>query len=216
MLIPFLILYPSAIYLLRSPRTSAAGTAFNYHWTLNSLASIFVSIGAFVGYYNSHSISIVHQYIGILIVGGLAVQTVLGWRHHVVYLAKGGRTWMAGVHKVLGRVILPMGMLNVISGLLLREYGWIIVGLTIGVAAAEVVVLCLIVFQAQRRRPAAVVTGKGASQGVGLDEAEEYFQLAGDDDDDEFSDDEAGEEERRKREAEKEEKAKRLAKLDRV
>ncbi|KIW96381.1 uncharacterized protein Z519_03450 [Cladophialophora bantiana CBS 173.52] len=221
MTMPFLVGYPLAIYLLRSPRTSAAGTAFNYHWTVNSLSSISVSIGALIGFTNSRSISITHQYVGILIVCALAVQVVLGWRHHVIFISTGGRkTWMSTVHVILGRVVLPVGIINVVSGLMLRHYGWPVISLCVALAVVEVVVLTLVVGQARKRRPGALQKGPSAPT---ADEAEEYFQLAGDDDD-EFSDDDDHDEEtgrmnakeRAKKEAEREEQRKKLAKLDRV
>jgi len=40
MCLSFLVLYPLGVYFLRSPKP----TAFNLHWTVNSLASVFVSI----------------------------------------------------------------------------------------------------------------------------------------------------------------------------
>ncbi|ETI27694.1 hypothetical protein G647_00143 [Cladophialophora carrionii CBS 160.54] len=218
----FLVGYPLAIYLLRSPRTAAAGTAFNYHWTINALSSVSVSIGAIIGFMNSRSISIFHQYLGILIVCALAAQTVLGWRHHVVFVATGGRkTWMSAVHVWLGRAVLPVGMVNAVLGLMLRRYGWLTISLCVALAVVEVVVLTLVVGQARNRRPGAMQKGASAPP---ADEAEEYFQLTGDDDDedddDAFSDDEerAGlsAEARAKKEAQREEQRKKLAKLDRV
>lgn len=213
MTLSFLVLYPLGVYFLRSPRA----TAFNLHWTINSLSSVSVSIAALIGFVNSRSIYVTHQYLGILVVCGLAVQTVLGWRHHVVYISPAGgrRTWMSVVHVWLGRVVLPVGMLNTVLGLLLRQYGWLTVSLTVALAAVELILLTLIVGRARTRRPAA--TQKAVP--IGADEAEEYFQLGGDDDDDEFSDDEAAggaDEERANKVAEREEQAKRLAKLDKV
>jgi hypothetical protein len=223
MTLSFLLAYPLAVFLLRSPRTAAAGTAFNYHWTLNALSSISVSIGSIIGFLNSHSISIFHQYFGILIVCALAIQTVLGWRHHVIFLASGGRkTWMGGVHVWLGRVILPAGMANVILGLLLRQYGWLTISLCIALAVVEVVVLTLVVGQARNRLPGPFGAKKGANAAARAqmaDEAEEYFQLAGDDDDFSDDDEEGGAlsaEQRAKKEAEREEQRKKLARLDRV
>lgn len=217
MTISFLVLYPLGVYFLRSPRA----TAFNLHWTINCLSSVSVGLAALIGFVNSRSISITHQYVGILIVCGLCVQTVLGWRHHVVYISSsphgGRRTWMSLVHLWLGRVVLPFGMINIVTGLLLRHYGWLTVSLTIALAAVEVIVLTLVVGRARNRRPAAQQHNKAAPP-MGADEAEEYFQLGGDDDDDEFSDEEAGgaDEERANKASEREEQAKRLAKLDKV
>ncbi|EXJ94985.1 hypothetical protein A1O1_00103 [Capronia coronata CBS 617.96] len=247
MTVAFLVLYPLGIYFLRSSRT----TSFNLHWTINSLGSMSVSIGAIVGFVNSRSISIAHQYLGILLVCALAVQTVLGWRHHIVYLStmqsygRGRPTWMAQVHVWLGRVVLPLGMLNVISGLLLRHYGWLTVALAIAVAAVQIVALVLVVGRARKRPgqanggtdghklgPVAVAGRDGPSA---LDEAAEYFQLTADDE--EFSDDDdnadegeagsaaavrerdgesAAERARREQEEQKREQQKRLARLDKV
>lgn len=234
MTLGFLVLYPLGIYLLRSNRP----TAFNLHWTMNSLGSVSVGIGAIVGFVNSRSISIAHQYLGILLVCGLAVQTVLGWRHHVVYVAThGNRTWMSTVHVILGRVVLPLGMLNIITGLLRRDYGWLIVSLTLALAVVEIVALTLFVGRARNRR----LAGPGGPKGIGGargnavdpgmpgDEAEEYFQLTGEDDDEDDAfadlddDDDADPEAQKKRaqdrarkEQEREEQRARLAKLDRV
>lgn len=240
MTLAFLVLYPLGIYFLRSGRT----TAFNLHWTINSLASVCVSVGAVIGFINSRSIRITHQYLGILLVCGLAVQTVLGWRHHIIYIshlptsnASSSRrrgpstTWMAQVHVWLGRVVLPLGMLNVISGLLLRHYGWLTIALTIAVTAVEIVALVLVVGRAKRRQQQQQATN-GAGHKLepmrpsAADEAEEYFQLTVDDD--EFSDENDEEaatgretesetdRARRQQEEEKREQQRRLARLDKV
>lgn len=214
MALSFLVLYPLGIYLLRSPRP----TAFNLHWTVNSLSSVSVGISSLVGFVNSRSISIFHQYLGILLVCALAAQTVLGWRHHVIYVASGGqKTWMSQVHLVLGRVVLPVGMVNVILGLMLRHYGWLTISLTVALAAVEIVALTLVVGRARNRRPGPAQTKNSAPLG---DEAEEYFQLTGEDDG-EFSDDEAevggsASEERAKKERDRDEQRAKLAKLDKV
>ncbi|RVX70572.1 hypothetical protein B0A52_05223 [Exophiala mesophila] len=212
MTLAFLVLYPLGVYFLRSPRA----TAFNLHWTVNSLGSMSVGISAIIGFWQSRSISITHQYVGILLVCGLAVQTVLGWRHHVIHLQISRRTWMGLVHVWLGRVILPVGMINVLTGLLLRHYGWLTIALTIAAATIEVVLLTLIVGRAQNRRPGATQKAPSAPT---AEEAEEYFQLTGDDDD-ELSDDESradgGEGGAAKKAKERADQAKRLARLDKV
>lgn len=213
MVLSFLVLYPLGVFLLRSPRP----TAFNLHWTVNSLGSVSVSIAAMIGFVNSRSISITHQYLGILLVCALAVQTVLGWRHHVIYLQVQRQTWMSNVHQWLGRVVLPVGMINIITGLLLRHYGWLTIALTIGVAALEILLLLFIVGRARSRRPGAMQKGPTAPT---ADEAEEYFQLTGaDDDDDEFTDDEeamGGQGGAAKRTQDRADQQQRLARLDKV
>ena len=107
-----------------------------------------------------------------------------------------------------------MGMVNVILGLMLRRYGWLIISLCVALAVVEIVVLTLVVGQARNRRPGGMQKGAGVPTADG---AEEYFQLTGDDDD-EFSDDEVEglSEERMRKEAEREEQRRKLAKLDRV
>jgi len=211
MCLSFLVLYPLGVYFLRSPKP----TAFNLHWTVNSLASVFVSIAAMIGFVNSRSISIPHQYLGILLVCALAVQTVLGWRHHIIYLQVQRPTWMSNVHRWLGRVVLPVGMLNVITGLLLRQYGWLTVALTIALASVELLLLSFIVLRA-KNRPGATQKGPSAPT---ADEAEEYFQLTGgEDDEDDLSDDEGTGSEggAAKRAQERADQQKRLAALDKV
>jgi hypothetical protein len=212
MTLSFLVLYPLGVFLLRSPRP----TAFNLHWTVNSLASVSVGIAAIIGFVNSRSISITHQYLGILLVCALAVQTVLGWRHHIIYLQVQRRTWMSNVHTWLGRVVLPVGMLNIITGLLLRQYGWLTIALTIALASVEILFLIFIVGRAKARRPGALQKGPSAPT---ADEAEEYFQLTGaDDDDDDLTDDEAtGSEGGAAQKAQdRADQQKRLARLDKV
>lgn len=126
---------------------------------------------------------------------------------------------MSWVHVWLGRIVLPLGIVNTILGLLLRHYGWLTISLTIALAAVEVIVLTLVVGRALTRRPGAMQKGAAAPT---ADEAEEYFQLTGDDDEDDFSDEEEGgaaagtDVERAKKQQDKEEQQKRLAKLDRV
>jgi hypothetical protein len=230
MVLAFIILYPLGVYLLRSPRP----TAFNYHWTIQALGSISLFLGAVIGYWQSHSISIVHQYIGLAVTAAVLAQLVLGWRHHVTFLRIKTGTWMSKVHVYLGRVVLPLGMVNIFSGLKLRDYGWLTLGSCLAVMIIELVVLAIYVRQAGKRGvriggPGTGVAG-GRDKGVGLagmDEAEEYFQLTAEDD--EFSDSD-GEEvggggstrntdgnANRERERERErEKAERLRRLDKV
>jgi len=220
MVIPFLILYPLGTYLIRSPRP----TAFNLHWTIQSLASMSVAISSIIAFINSRSISIAHQYFGILIICALTVQTVLGWRHHVAHLQVKRKTWMSNVHVWLGRAVLPAGMANLVSGLLLRHYGRLTVGLAIGLIAVEIIGLAILLAKARNRTRGPPGSQRTAAGGPPTgDEAEEYFQLAGDDDDDSFSgdddDDNGREGEAAKRATkleEKREQQKKLAQLDKV
>ncbi len=215
MVAAFLIFYPLGVYFIRSPKA----TAFNLHWTIQALGSMSVLVGAIIGYWQSHSISIPHQYFGILIFVAIAVQVLLGWRHHVTFLKIKAPTWMTKVHLWLGRVILPLGMLNVFFGLHLREYGWLTILLSVIVMLVELGALFIYVRHSKKRSGVRIGTraDKGAAPMTGA-EAEEYFQLTADDD--EFSDsdveDRAAGEQRKSKVQEEREKAERLKRLDRV
>ena len=223
MVLAFLALYPLGTYLIHAPRPDA----FNLHWTVQALGSCSVLISSIIAYLNSHSISIPHQYAGIVIVLAIVGQGVLGWRHHVKFLATKERTWMSRIHKYLGRVLLPLGFINILTGLSLRGYGWFTTFLVGAVMIVELAGLSYYLFMASRRN-ARMDQGVGGIGGVGAGgkemmtgaDAEEYFQLAGDDDD-EFSDSDDGREgalgEDGKTKAErKREESERLRRLDKV
>jgi hypothetical protein len=215
MILAFVLLYPLGTYLLRSGRP----TAFNFHWTVQALGSIAVAIGAVIGYFNSHGISIWHQFFGIAIVLSLGAQVLLGWRHHMHFVTTKTKNWLSPAHIWLGRVALPAGFINIVSGLKLREYGWFTILLVVAVMVLELAGLFWYI-RGARVRNARIDAGAGAAgRKAVIDEAaaeEEYFQLAGDDDEaDGFSDDEeemAGGQARSKRREESE----RLARLDKV
>ncbi|ETN38098.1 uncharacterized protein HMPREF1541_07722 [Cyphellophora europaea CBS 101466] len=220
MVFAFLIMYPLGTYLLRSGRP----TAFNFHWTIQALGSAAVGISAIIGYFNSHSISITHQYAGLVIVLALASQILLGWRHHVFFVQTKGKNWLSPAHIWLGRVVLPLGFVNIITGLKLRQYGWFTILLVVVVMLVELVGLFWYV-RGARARNARIDAGAG-NKGMpigqtGAEAEEEYFQLAGDDD--EFSDSDGEEASAggrangaQSRAEEKREQSKRLAQLDKV
>ena len=216
MVAAFLIFYPLGVFFIRSQKA----TAFNLHWTVQSLGSMSVLVGAIIGYWQSHSISIPHQYFGILIFVAIAVQILLGWRHHVTFMKIKAPTWMTKAHLWLGRVVLPLGMLNVFFGLHIREYGWLTILLSVIVMLVELVALFVYVRYSKTRsgpRASGNAADKGAAPMTGA-EAEEYFQLTADDD--EFSDsdveDRAEGKQKKSRAEEEREKAERLKRLDRV
>lgn len=216
MTLSFLALYPLGVYLLRRPPVSATdGSGFNSHWTIQTLGSISLLVGSAIGYVNSHSISVRHQYIGLFLVLLIGVQIFLGWRHHVLYLATKRKTLFGKVHIYTGRVILPLGYVNIVLGMLLRRYGWLTMTLVVVFMLLQAAFLAFVLAS---KRNARIDTGKGTARGdAGLPdhEAEEYFQLDGDEDEDEFDSDgeetgaSAKQDERRKQ-------AERLARLDKV
>lgn len=221
MCLAFFVLYPLAIYLLRSPSQITAGTSFNHHWTINALATVTFSIGCFVGYLQSRGISVTHQFVGIALVIFVATQMLLGWRHHISFIVNKRKTIMSRIHVGLGRVIMPLGFVNILSGMKLRQYGWFTMLLVLVLIIIEVVFGAVYLRASHVRRikmGGAAVAEEMKAQGPGRDDdEEEFFQLAGDDesgsDDGEDRDAEAGASRRRE---EKRVENERLAKLDRV
>lgn len=213
----FLLLYPLGVYMLRSPAQINAGSSFNHHWTIQALATVTFSIGVFIGYLQSRSISVTHQYIGLFIAFAIAAQMVLGWRHHISFIQFKRKTWLSRIHVGLGRVIIPLGFINILSGMRLRQYGWFTMLLVLVVVIVEVVFGGVYLRASHVRRAkmgGAAVAEEMKAQGPGKDEdEEEYFQLAGDGDEDESEgEDEAAE----RRREDKRVQSERLARLDRV
>ena len=210
MISAFLILYPLGIFLLRSGRP----TAFNLHWTTNALGSVAVVLGAMVGWWNSHSVSITHQYVGFAIVVGVGVQVGLGWWHHVKFVEMRAKTVFGNAHGWVGRVLVPVAFINIITGLQLREYGWITIALVGLVMVVEVLGGGWYLWMVSKGNVRLDVGSSGRQvKGGGIEtgaEAEEYFALQGDDDG-EFSDEEEEEQMRKKRE-----EVERLRRLDSV
>ena len=221
MSLSFLFLYPLGSYFMRSPRP----TAFNLHWTIQSLSTVSVLVGAGIGYWQSHSISVAHQFIGFTIVGSVLIQSGLGFWHHRKYVKMTAKhsTIYGWIHRILGPCIMGTGLVNLVVGLLLAGHSHTIV--TIGVVAVvAVVILLTYVLGKDHVRQLAMGAKMGGGSMLGTDgvrtraalgqEAEEYFQLAGDDDDDEDSDDDmdGGVDKL----AERRERQERLARLDKV
>ena len=125
------------------------------------------------------------------------------------------KNWLSPVHIWLGRTLLPLGFLNIFSGLGLRDYGYFTIFLVLVVMVVEAVLLAYYMWISKKRNVRLDQGGgklglKEMDVGTGA-EAEEYFQLAGDDDD-EFSDSDTEAQGGRKGR----EEAERLRRLDRV
>ena len=207
MTVVFLVFYPMGAILIRS----GDSRAFNFHWTTQAFASVFVVLGAIIGVSQSSSISVAHQYLGFAIMAIIALQILLGWRQHVRWLTTMTKSWFNTGHIWLGRTVLGAGYVNLVLGMILRQYGRAtMLGLVVAIFA-EVAVLFLMMGRLKRVRKEEGVR-PGQSGNPELDEAEEYFQLVGDDDGDGWSDDEQNE----AAALAKKEQAKKLAKLDAV
>ena len=205
MTVAFLILYPMGAILIRSGESRA----FNFHWTTQAFASVFVALGAVIGVMQSRSISVTHQYIGFAIIASIGMQILLGWRQHVRWLGTKSRSWFSTGHVWLGRTLLAAGYVNLVLGMILRRYGRAtLLALVVGIVA-EVALLFFMMGRLKREQKTEGIR-PGRSHNPELDEAEEYFQLVGDDDDDGWSDDDRDE----GAALAKKEQAKKLAKLD--
>lgn len=141
---------------------------------------------------------------------------VLGWRHHIKFLQIKQKTFMSKIHVGLGRVLLPLGFVNILSGMKLREYGWFTMLLVLVLIIIEIVFGAVYLRGAHVRRNqlgGAAVAAELKAQGPGdNDNAEEYFQLAEEDD---LSDSDIEDSASKARMQKREENA-RLAKLDQV
>jgi hypothetical protein len=187
-----LLLYPLGALLLRTsdPR------AFNFHWTTQAFASVLLGLGAMLGWILSRRIELVHQVVGLVVVGCVVAQVVLGWRHHVGFLRRGGKGgpgWMGRVHVWMGRGLLATGWVNVLLGLKARSYGFltfVAVGILILVEAG--VMIRVLGFRRGATSSSSFktkglgITGarqRGAAESGGDGLGEEYFELVGHDDD---------------------------------
>ena len=62
-----------------------------------------------------------HPIIGILVVGLLLLQPILGLIHHYIYKRQGARTIWATAHVWFGRVVITLGIINGGLGLRLSD-----------------------------------------------------------------------------------------------
>lgn len=222
----FFVLYPLGIYFLRQPKAISNGDAFNYHWTIQALATVTFSLGTFIGWFQSRTISVTHQYIGITIALLISTQMLLGWRHHLSFLVHKRSTLLSKIHITLGRIILPFALVNILTGLFLRGYGWFTILLAAAASLALLIIGAIYLRTAAVRRaklgPAADTEAMKTAGPGAHDDAEEYFQLASAED--EWSDDNEEQDENKLATAaaakhkleQREEKQRKLARLDRV
>lgn len=132
--VAFLLLFPVGVLALRSGNVKA----FRYHWALQIAASGLTIFGLILGLILRRKIDTTHQVLGVSVVAALAIQGVLGWRHHIVFLRLHRRTWLSHSHIWLGRLVMIGGWSNLLTGLVLRGYSTLNVtamGFTIGFEA---------------------------------------------------------------------------------
>lgn len=151
MMTAFLLLFPAGAVAIRS----GSDNSFRYHWVIQVTGLVSVFSGAVIAIIMSDRIfGSPHQIAGLVIVGLLIIQVLLGWRHHVDFIRIFRRTWISYAHVSLGLVVLLAGWANVISGLVLygfSKFGTIMIGLFI---LLEVVGVCAWSYLARRRSQA--------------------------------------------------------------
>ncbi|KAK3315601.1 hypothetical protein B0H66DRAFT_347492 [Apodospora peruviana] len=173
----YLILFPLGVVLMRTP--SRKGNPFKRHWIIQLIATACAWTGALVGM--SHTRWSLphtpHTILGSTIALALAVQGVLGWRHHMDFLKIRKRTWISYTHIWLGRFVVVGGWTNVLIGMSHHQHHLagvsttVIAGVLIGV---EAVGICVYLWLAQRR--AAASKGGLGKEG---DEAEAHALTGG-------------------------------------
>ncbi|KAK3371021.1 hypothetical protein B0T24DRAFT_304618 [Lasiosphaeria ovina] len=186
----FMVLFPLGAVLMRT----ASGNPFKRHWVVQLVATGLAWTGAAVGLVMTRFRlpTTLHQWLGIAIVSALAVQAVLGWRHHVVFLRLRRRTWISHAHIWLGRSGIVAGWVNILLGMMLSGYGGLRVGFVAAVVAVEAAGVGVWLWTAQRR--AAAYGGVGQAEAHALmprgGPADDYFTLEmSDDENDDDEDD---------------------------
>ena len=113
----FLVLFPIGVVALRSDSTRS----FQLHWILQLAGTLSTILGALIALLLHPQIIHLHQIIGIFMVIFLTIQGLLGWKHHLVFVRTGRRGTITTMHMWLGRSMMTLGPINVISGLILRD-----------------------------------------------------------------------------------------------
>lgn len=73
-----------------------------------------------------------HAIIGLVLVAVLFFQAPLGYIHHKAFKRTGGRTWSSYLHLFIGRIAIPLGIINATLGVkLARDSAWKIVAIVI-------------------------------------------------------------------------------------
>lgn len=133
--IALLILLPLGVIAVRS----GSKHAVQYHWLLQASGTILALTGIALGILTSKGVSLWHQYIGIVLGSVLLFQPLSGWKHHLDFMYTKRKTYVSLVHIWSGRVVIGVSWVNIVLGLVLRNYHFLVQ------AGAGVAILCLIV-----------------------------------------------------------------------
>ncbi|KAI0890160.1 iron reductase domain protein [Annulohypoxylon maeteangense] len=181
--IAFLFLFPLGVLAMRSGRMKA----FKYHWVIQLIASGFTVAGFALGLVLGRKVDTFHQILGITLVASLGLQGILGWRHHMVFLRLRRRTWLSHSHIYLGRFMMIGGWTNLVTGLVLRGYSRLSVGIMGFVVGFEAVALTAWLLWKRIKAARAERMNKSNPDG-NKDDLTNYFALDDLDDDEEEED----------------------------
>ncbi|ETS81642.1 hypothetical protein PFICI_06644 [Pestalotiopsis fici W106-1] len=144
MVLCFIGLYPFGILVLR------LGNWVRWHAVNQGLALIGVIVGFGLGVHSSYfynrskGFKSGHQVLGILLFIFVIGQFVLGFMHHRIYKKTQQPTKLAPVHVWMGRVIIPVGVINAFLGFRFAQspqYNWVLAGLVIFLFPAMALIL---------------------------------------------------------------------------
>ena len=175
MLTPFLVLFPSGVFALRSGSLKG----FKYHWILQLSAYLLFIFGMLLGLLMGRPINTTHQVFGLALAIILGLQSLLGWKHHIVFLRVRRRTWLSHSHVWLGRFLMIAGLTNAVLGMRLRKWS---TGMQVTVVVVGVLEVCALSvwvwLRARQQKLAAETLGaSGSSRPLWGAEGGEYFAL---------------------------------------
>ncbi|KAH8812844.1 hypothetical protein F5884DRAFT_820600 [Xylogone sp. PMI_703] len=174
----FLLILPAGVIALRS----GIVRAFKYHWLIQVAASSVIIVGVIAGFLLKSEIDSTHQTIGLITGISLLIQSILGWRHHVVFLRIRHRTWLSHSHIWLGRLIMIAGWANLVTGLSLHGYKastYNIIGLVVVGEASSLFYWIL----RQQRKSEGKISGHEAEMPMTEASEPNYFAIDSDDED---------------------------------
>ncbi|KAJ5142248.1 hypothetical protein N7526_003243 [Penicillium atrosanguineum] len=109
--------------------------AFKYHWAIQ-IGALLLALGS-ATYMTIRSTHFdLHKILGLTVVSALAIQAVVGYKHHTVFIQIHQQSVFTSIHRWLGRGLLLLGTVNVALGLYHRGrptgaiVAWFIIWLT--------------------------------------------------------------------------------------
>ncbi|KAJ5298847.1 uncharacterized protein N7443_006967 [Penicillium atrosanguineum] len=109
--------------------------AFKYHWAIQ-IGALLLALGS-ATYMTIRSTHFdLHKILGLTVVSALAIQAVVGYKHHTVFIQIHQQSVFTSIHRWLGRGLLLLGTVNVALGLYHRGrptgaiVAWFVIWLT--------------------------------------------------------------------------------------